>query len=69
IIWFVLLAIFQYDFVDEVQTFSVEHRTTERVDHIIQQTRRLTVADTDRRRMRRRLRRQGDDVVEGDEDN
>uniref|UniRef100_A0A9I9E1F2 Aminotransferase-like plant mobile domain-containing protein n=1 Tax=Cucumis melo TaxID=3656 RepID=A0A9I9E1F2_CUCME len=38
-----------YDFVDEVQTFSVEHdiealgqicdRTTERVDHIIQQTR------------------------------
>ncbi|KAA0048620.1 serine/threonine-protein phosphatase 7 long form-like protein isoform X1 [Cucumis melo var. makuwa] len=58
-----------YDFVDEVQTFSVEHRTTERVDHIIQQTRRLTVADTDRRRMRRRLRRQGDDVVEGDEDN
>lgn len=79
IIWFVLLAIFQYDFVDEVQTFSVEHdiealgqicdRTTERVDHIIQQTRRLTVADTDRRRMRRRRRRQGDDVVEGDEDN
>ncbi|TYK03303.1 serine/threonine-protein phosphatase 7 long form-like protein isoform X1 [Cucumis melo var. makuwa] len=68
-----------YDFVDEVQTFSVEHdiealgqicdRTTERVDHIIQQTRRLTVADTDRRRMRRRRRRQGDDVVEGDEDN
>uniref|UniRef100_A0A9I9E2F8 Aminotransferase-like plant mobile domain-containing protein n=1 Tax=Cucumis melo TaxID=3656 RepID=A0A9I9E2F8_CUCME len=68
-----------YDFVDEVQTFSVEHniealgqicdRTTERVDHIIQQTRRLTVADTDRRRMRCRRRRQGDDVVEGDKDN
>ncbi|TYK02494.1 serine/threonine-protein phosphatase 7 long form-like protein [Cucumis melo var. makuwa] len=51
-----------YNFVDIVQTFSVEHdikalghicdRTTERVEHIIQQTRRLTVADTDRRRMR-----------------
>uniref|UniRef100_A0A9I9EHC3 Uncharacterized protein n=1 Tax=Cucumis melo TaxID=3656 RepID=A0A9I9EHC3_CUCME len=50
-----------YDFVDEVQAFSVEHdiealgnicdRTTGVVEQIIQQTRRLNVADTDRRHM------------------
>ena len=75
---FVLLVIFEYDFVDEVQAFSVEHviealgnicdRTTGVVKQIIQQTRQLNVANTDCRRMQCR-RRQGDDVVEGDEDN
>ena len=76
---FVLLAIFQYNFVADIRAFSVKHNlealgdmcdtTMEDLTQIIQQTRQLNVVDTDRRRMRPIRRRQGDDVVEGDEEN
>ena len=38
------------------------------IDQLVQRTRRLNVANTDRRRIQRRRRRQDDDVVEGDEE-
>ena len=37
------------------------------IEQIIQQTRRLNVADTDRRRIRRKRRQQDNGVVEEDE--
>ncbi|KAA0054292.1 serine/threonine-protein phosphatase 7 long form-like protein [Cucumis melo var. makuwa] len=68
-----------YNFVADIRAFSVKHNlealgdmcdtTMEDLTQIIQQTRQLNVVDTDRRRMRPIRRRQGDDVVEGDEEN
>ena len=36
------------------------------IDSLVQRIRRLNVADTDRRHIRRQRRRQGDDIVEED---
>ncbi|KAL0540517.1 hypothetical protein IC582_020525 [Cucumis melo] len=71
------------NFVQDVRAYSMEHNLQdlgsmcdqflENIEHIIQQTKRLNVADTDRRCIRRKRRRQDnnvvDDIVEGDQDN
>ena len=56
---FVLFAIFQYDFVHDVYAFSVEHNLQALDD----------MCSTNHRHMWRRRQRQGDDVVEDDEEN
>ena len=44
-------------------------QTLKNIKHMIQQIKQLNVADMDRRHIRRRRQRQGDDVAEGEHDN
>ena len=65
--------IVQNNFVHDVHSYSLEHNLPElssmyeqnmvNVEEIIQHTRRLNVADTDRKRIRRRRQRQCDEGV------